>query len=1101
MRKIKVLQIGGNIQKNGITTFLLNSHKRMREDFSFIFINTAFRDSDPEIRKTIEKYGGVIYHLPYAENTLDIEEELKKIIANEQPDVIHSHYFYSNGDYMRIGSEADIPVRIAHCHNDKSGYLSEDERKSLLRSRELTHKYATVKLAISQNAGHFCYGNYDFEICHTGIETEKYFYIADKAELLKRCNLDDRFKYSLFVGRFTFQKNVEFLIDVIKQSSGRRLILVGHGRDKENFVNRVKAEDIAHLFIFMSDRALNELYNIADSVLLPSRYEGLGLVLVEAQCAGVLCLVSDRISHDADLGMIEYLPLDVEAWVNRLKSVERITPITVDVSKFDTEVMVEKLIDKYASSDAYVALAKEYMLGSALRYGDRKKTVIALRKAHELGNLRGSFYYALQFFEGSGTDKNISFAETTVNAVLFDIEQKATVGLAEFIVILADMYSFGLGKPQSYEQAMEYYLRAAYLGNLEAMCNLGYMYSVGQGTEKNVEKSFYWYLKSAESGYLHSMRDVGQAYYFGVGVKVDYKEAVNWFLKASELNYSHATCDLAHCYFEGHGVKKSLTKATEAYLLALKQDESRTIRDLIAHSIDVEELLQNGKIKHFKREEINTVDRNNFLNGTIIINADIRNIELSMFYNHTSIIKFFVEKENPYFKAYGGVLYSKDGETLIRFPLGSPIAEFIVPDHVKHIGAYAFQNCLNLRSVKLHDHVETIGDSAFDDCKSMTQMELPSSLRSVGAWGFHACDKIEELFIPEGLTEIGLYAFGSCESLKRILVSIDNPNYTSKDGNLYTKDLTVLLQYAIGKTEKLFVLPKETKIIAFRAFSDAFRLEYVDARSANKIEEKAFYWCSNLKEVWLDDICTAEGMQVFDETAKGFSIVRRERGRIILLADIHGHLRLSFAKEKLSKLKLQKEDVVIILGDAGIVWQEPMRADIKEYYSSLPCDLLFLDGNHENFDLINNMKTVMRYGGLVHEILPNVFHLLRGQAYSINGKKCFVFGGAYSNKRENGSSPVHTWESELPNADEYDFGLKTTDENENRFDLILTHQAPKSLLDSIIYVYSNAEIALLDYLERLKNELCFNLWYFGHIHKDLRVGKFVCLYDNCEVIE
>jgi len=753
------------------------------------------------------------------------------------------------------------------------------------------------------------------------------------------------------------------------------------------------------------------------------------------------------------------------------------------------------------SGDAYIALAKEYMLGSSECYADRKKVVLNLKKAHELGNPRGSFYYALQFFEGSGVDKDIKFAETLVGDVLDVLERKAGEEQAEFIVILADMYSFGLGKPQSYEQAMVHYLRAANLGNLEAMCNLGYMHSVGQGTEKDLEKSFYWYLKSAEAGYLHSMRDVGQTYYFGIGTTIDYKEAVKWFKRASELNYSHATCDLALCYLEGHGVEKNLAKTAELYLLALKQEESRTLRDLIAHSIDVEELLSNGKIKFIKRDKIDVIDRNNFANGTIIINASIRSIEPSIFYTCKNIIKFFVEKENSYFKAYGGVLYSKNGETLIRFPPGSPITEYIVPNHVKHIGTHAFQNCRNLQSVKLHNCIETIGDCAFDDCKSIENVELPLTLKCIGAWAFHACDRIKELFIPPGLTEIGLYAFGSCESLKKITVSSENPNYASKDGNLYTKDLSVLLQYAIGKTEKLFALPKKTQIIAFRAFSDAFRLECIDVCSAVKIEEKAFYWCLNLKEVLLDSACIIDGKKVFDKTAKDFSLVHKKHGKTILLTDIHGHLRLDFAREKLSKQKLQEEDVIIILGDAGIVWQESMRADIKEFYLSLPCDVLFLDGNHENFDLLNQMKTVKRYGGIVHEVLSNVFHLLRGQAYLVNGKKCFVFGGAYSIKRENNSSPVCTWVSELPNEDEYRLGLKTAEENENNFDLILTHQAPRSLLDAIDYTYSNVETQLLDYLERFKQEVNFDVWYFGHIHKDLQKGKFISLYENCEVIE
>jgi TPR repeat protein/glycosyltransferase involved in cell wall biosynthesis/predicted phosphodiesterase len=1101
MRKIKVLQIGGNTQKNGINTFLLNSYKLMREDFSFVFINTAFRESDLDVRKTIEKMGGKIYHLPYKQNTSDVEAELKEIITIERPDVIHCHYFYSNGDYMRIGYEMDIPVRIAHCHNDKSGYLSSKEQTILSRSRELTEQYATVKFANSLNAGKFFYGDYLFDICYEAVETSNYFLITDKSALFKKHKLDMRFKYSLFVGRFSYQKNVMFLIDVMKGLPDRKLIMVGEGNLKDEFIKRIEAEMISERFIFMSDNCLNELYNIADSFLLPSLYEGLGVVFVEAQCAGTPCFTSNLIPKEADLGMVEFLPLESKIWIERLKKFERAVPRKIDAFKFDTQVVVNNLKERYLPSDEYINLAKGYMLGNIGHFGNRKKAVENFKIAHELENIRGSFYYALQFFEGSGVAKDIPFAISIANEILQKIEHMANDGQAEYILILADMYSFGLGKPQSFKKAGEYYITAAELGNFEAMCDLGYMYSVGQGVEKDLAKSFYWYEKSANGGYLHSMRDVGQCYYFGLGTEIDYAEAVKWFEKASKQNYSHATCDLARCYLEGLGVEKSLIKAAEAYLLAIKQDHARAVRDLIAHSIDVEELLKNGQIKFLERDKIESIDCNNFADGTLIINAKIRTIESSIFYNHTDIIKFFAEKENPYYKTYAGVLYSKDGETLVHFPLGSPITEFVVPDHVKHIGAHAFQNCRNLQSVILHNRIETIGDSAFDDCKNMTHIQLPLSVKNIGAWAFHGCDKIEEFRLSENLTKIGQYAFGSCERLKRIVVSSDNPNYASNDWNLYTKDLSTLLQYAIGKSEKLFALLQETKMIAFRAFSDAFRLEYVDATPAVRIEEKAFYWCSNLKEILLDETCIIEGHEVFNNTANEFKKIYRKRGRIILLADVHGHLRLDLLKEKLGKLSLKAKDIVVILGDAGIVWQEPMRDDVKTFYSNLPCDVLFVDGNHENFDLLYKMRTATRYGDVVHEVLPNVFHLLRGKAYLINGKKCFVFGGAYSMKKEDNSSPVQIWDAELPSKEEYCAGEKTVIQNEKKFDFILSHQAPKSLLDKIGYSYAKKETELLCYLEKLKNSISFDCWYFGHIHKDFKNEKFVCLYESYEVIE
>lgn len=236
MRKIKVLQIGGNIQKNGITTFLYSTYKRMHEAFIFIFINTAFREADEEISKQIYQLGGKIYHLPCEHSATEIEEELKKIIHDEQPDVIHTHYFYSNGDYMRIAFECDIPIRISHCHNDKSGFITDEEKIKIKFSRQLIEKYATTKLAVSENAGRFLYGDNSFEICHASIETENYFPILEPNDLFEKYKLDKNIKYSLFVGRLAPQKNIEFFIEIFKSLQDRKLIVIGDGECKSTFI-------------------------------------------------------------------------------------------------------------------------------------------------------------------------------------------------------------------------------------------------------------------------------------------------------------------------------------------------------------------------------------------------------------------------------------------------------------------------------------------------------------------------------------------------------------------------------------------------------------------------------------------------------------------------------------------------------------------------------------------------------------------------------------------------------------------------------------------------------------------------------------------------
>lgn len=1089
MKKIRVLQIGGNTQINGITTFLLDFYRKISNKFEFVFINCALRESNETIKNEILKLGGKIYHVPFSVNYQHeyqaYLEELRKVIQKEKPLIIQTNYYKTNGLYLKLAFEEGIPIRISYCMNDKSKYLPEQEILLLEQSRELVEIFATAKLAISNEAGQFIYGNNSFEVLHPLINFDKFYTITNKADLYVKYNLDSKIKYSLFVGRFAPQKNIYFLIDVIEKCrDNRKLIMVGNGIEKGEFLKRIEARKLNDKFIFFETDNPNDFYNLSDSFILPSWYEGLGIVLIEAQLLKLPCLASDSISKEVNLGLCKFLKLDADLWVKELDKIESFPRKQIDLQHYTNTTNLDKIISIYTNntelSEQYIRTGKEYMLGSNRVLNDWNMVFKYFEMAHKLGNIKGTFYYALLFFEGHGTNRNVKYAHRAVSKIVNKIEKRANDNNPDYVVILADMYSFGLGKAQNFAIAFYFYQKAAELGNSEAMCNLGYMYLVGQGTEKDLKKSFYWYKKSAENNYLHSIRDLGQSYYNGFGTKANYFEAVECFKLASEQNYSHATSDLAICYLEGKGVKKDWNKAAELFLMAIRQERNRAIRDIIAYNIDVDYLLNNKKICFIKRKSINKtedIDKNVLLEQTIIINKDIEYINPKVFYEHKEINKFFVEKENKHYHAYNGVLYSKDKKTLIRFPMGSTIKEFFIPIHVT-----------------------TIGDSAFDDCKNLKSIIIPDSVKEIGDWAFHGCDKITEIFLSKNIKKIGRYSFGSCERLRKIDVDINNETYKSLDGNLFSKDLKYFYQYSIGKRANLFALPQNTEIIKFRAFSDAFNLRLIDASNVKLIEEKAFYYCKRLKSVLINKNTVINGKEIFGHTAFNFKSKNIEKGRTILVADIHGYMRLDFLKSKLSKYCLQKNDVVIILGDAGIVWSNPMNEQVKDFYSKLPCNILFLDGNHENFDLLSNLKTCTMYGSKVHRVLNNVFHLLRGNVYIINCHKYFIFGGAYSIKRDFDNSPVQIWQNELPNEKDFKHGLFKLKENNWTFDFILTHQAPKTILDRIEYEYSTNEITLLNYLDMIKNKANYKSWYFGHIHRDLEINKFKSLYHECEVI-
>ena len=217
---------------------------------------------------------------------------------------------------------------------------------------------------------------------------------------------------------------------------------------------------------------------------------------------------------------------------------------------------------------------------------------------------------------------------------------------------------------------------------------------------------------------------------------------------------------------------------------------------------------------------------------------------------------------------------------------------------------------------------------------------------------------------------------------------------------------------------------------------------------------------------------------------------------IYLAADIHGHIRLDWLRKELQAFPLSDEDHLIILGDAGIVWSSTEHADVLEFYEQLPCKTLFLDGNHENFTLLNKYPIINLYGGKVHRIGEKVFHLMRGEIYLIAGVRLFVFGGGFSAKKLTNTSPVFVWEEEMPSQEEYENGVANLQHTAYFVDYVLTHVPPASLAELMTIPLYAEERNLNEYLQKISECSQFQKWYFGHCHRDISLGKYVGIYNR-----
>jgi len=194
--------------------------------------------------------------------------------------------------------------------------------------------------------------------------------------------------------------------------------------------------------------------------------------------------------------------------------------------------------------------------------------------------------------------------------------------------------------------------------------------------------------------------------------------------------------------------------------------------------------------------------------------------------------------------------------------------------------------------------------------------------------------------------------------------------------------------------------------------------------------------------------------------------------------------------------KMKKEDFLIICGDFGGVWDKSKEEKYwLKWLENKSFTTLFIDGNHENFDLLNSLPEEELFGGKVHKVSEGIYHLMRGYVYEIKGLRFFAFGGASSHDRHLRTEGVNYWKEELPTDEE----IKTAYDSLGKYgwnvDYVLTHCAPTFVQKMISSGYE--ENILTDEFENISKRLVFEKWFFGHYHKDIDVDKqFIGIFDK-----
>ena len=223
---------------------------------------------------------------------------------------------------------------------------------------------------------------------------------------------------------------------------------------------------------------------------------------------------------------------------------------------------------------------------------------------------------------------------------------------------------------------------------------------------------------------------------------------------------------------------------------------------------------------------------------------------------------------------------------------------------------------------------------------------------------------------------------------------------------------------------------------------------------------------------------------------------------IYITGDCHGDFEKFDIDIFPEQKEMTKEDFVIICGDFGGIWEKDVsgcwETKLLDELDSKPFTTLFVDGNHENFERLNSYGVTEWNGGKVHLIEKDIIHLMRGQVYTINETKFFTFGGAYSIDKWHRTKGITWFPEELPTKKEMEEGWYNLEKVDFKVDYILSHTAPWEIIGAMGYrKWSDDEIGLRRYLQRVAENTDFITWYFGHFHEDTVINdKFICLYDK-----
>lgn len=231
--------------------------------------------------------------------------------------------------------------------------------------------------------------------------------------------------------------------------------------------------------------------------------------------------------------------------------------------------------------------------------------------------------------------------------------------------------------------------------------------------------------------------------------------------------------------------------------------------------------------------------------------------------------------------------------------------------------------------------------------------------------------------------------------------------------------------------------------------------------------------------------------------------------RVFICGDTHGTLDIGKIEQLKMKEELDYGDYLIVCGDCGVVWDKESLPEHTKYFENIGCNILFIDGNHENFDMLNEYPVEVWNGGKIHKISEHIYHLLRGQVFEIYGEKFLTIGGADSSDREYREEHISWWSNERITYDDINEAKQNLEKVNYKVDYVITHTPPTKTLNEFVKILTQCGEDIPYYLKHkitptkssdmldfVVKEVKYKFWFCGHLHIDEKINMVQLLYND-----